>query len=129
MDDSSQAKCLQSWAKCDSQVSHTILPVASIHVACMLFCSGCDKTRVPALPHLHGYSRSFASGHTNSLLCPINKSLHMKGRVNLGDLGVDGRIILKLILKKLDVRVLFVLAHDRDQSRAFMNTVINGRVE
>jgi len=30
---------------------------------------------------------------------------HMKGRDHLGDLGLNGRIILKFILKELDVRI------------------------
>jgi hypothetical protein len=32
-------------------------------------------------------------------------SENLKGRSHLGDLGVDGMIILKMVLKKLDVRV------------------------
>jgi hypothetical protein len=60
---------------------------------------------------------------------PLISHYTLKGRVNLGDIGVDGRIMLKLILKKLDIRALFVLALYWVQSRDLMNTVINDRVE
>jgi hypothetical protein len=47
-----------------------------------------------------------------------------------GDLGVDGRIILGWIFKKLDVgvRTVIGLAQDRDRWRAFVRAVRNLRV-
>jgi hypothetical protein len=47
----------------------------------------------------------------------------------LGDPGVDGRIILKLISKKQDGGMDWVeLAQDRDRWRVFVNAVMNFRV-
>jgi hypothetical protein len=48
---------------------------------------------------------------------------------HLGDPGVDGRIILKLIFKHLDGGMDWIeLAQDRDRWRAFVNAVMNLRV-
>jgi hypothetical protein len=48
---------------------------------------------------------------------------------HLEDLGVDGRIILKWILEKLDVNMDWIdLAQDRDRWRAVVNAVMNLRV-
>jgi hypothetical protein len=48
---------------------------------------------------------------------------------HLGDPGVDGRIILKLIFKKWDGDMDWIeLAQDRDRWRAFVNAVMNLRV-
>jgi hypothetical protein len=48
---------------------------------------------------------------------------------HLGDAGVDGRIILKLIFKKRDGRVDWIeLALDRDRWRDLVNAVMNLRV-
>jgi hypothetical protein len=50
-------------------------------------------------------------------------------RGHLEDPGVDGRIILKWILKKLDGRMDCIdLAHDRDMWRALVNAVMKLRV-
>jgi len=47
----------------------------------------------------------------------------------LGDLGVDGRIVLKLILEIRCEGVDWIhLAQDRDQWRALVNTVVELRV-
>ena len=47
----------------------------------------------------------------------------------LEDPGVDGRIILKRILEKLDGGTdWFALAQDKDKWRALVNTVMNLRV-
>jgi hypothetical protein len=47
----------------------------------------------------------------------------------LGDPGVDGRIILKLIFKKWDWGMDWIeLAQDRDRWRALVNAVMNLRV-
>jgi hypothetical protein len=47
----------------------------------------------------------------------------------LGDTGVDGRIILKGILKKCDGGMGWIeLAQDRDRWRVLVNTVMNLRV-
>jgi hypothetical protein len=47
----------------------------------------------------------------------------------LGDPGIDGRIILKWILERLDGgRDWINLAQDRDRWRALVNTAINLRV-
>jgi hypothetical protein len=46
----------------------------------------------------------------------------------LGDPGVDGRIILKLIFKKWDGDMDWIeLAQDRDRWRAVVNAVMNFR--
>jgi hypothetical protein len=48
---------------------------------------------------------------------------------HLGDPGVDGRIILKLIFKKWDRGMDWIeLAQDRDRWRAVVNTVMNFQV-
>jgi hypothetical protein len=48
---------------------------------------------------------------------------------HLGDPGVDGRIILKLIFKKLDGTMYWIeLTQDRDRWRAVVNAVMNRRV-
>jgi hypothetical protein len=47
----------------------------------------------------------------------------------LEDLGVDGRIILKWIFKKLDSSLYWIdLAEDRERSRVLANVVTNIRV-
>jgi hypothetical protein len=47
----------------------------------------------------------------------------------LGDPGVDGRIILKWIFKKLDGGMDWIeLAQDRDRWRALVNAAMNLRV-
>ena len=44
----------------------------------------------------------------------------------MGDLGVDGRIILKIIFKKLDGGMDYVdMVQDRDRWRAPVNAVMN----
>jgi hypothetical protein len=44
----------------------------------------------------------------------------------LGDPGVDGRIILKLIFKKWDGSMDWIeLAQDRDRWRVLVNAVVN----
>jgi hypothetical protein len=92
MDDSSQAKCLQSWAKCDSPVCYTILPLAG-----MSWCSGCDKTQVPALPHFRGPLYL----DTNRLLRPIKKSLHPERKSQLGGLRRRWKDNIKIDLKEI----------------------------
>jgi hypothetical protein len=48
---------------------------------------------------------------------------------HLGDTGVDGRIILKLIFKKWDGGIDWIeLSQDRDRWRALVNAVMNLRV-
>ena len=49
---------------------------------------------------------------------------------NLGDPGIDGRIILGWIFRKWDVGVgdWIELAQDRDRWRALVNAVMNLRV-
>jgi hypothetical protein len=48
---------------------------------------------------------------------------------HLEDLGVDGRIILKLILNKYDRGMDWIdLANDRDKWRDVVNTVMNLRI-
>jgi hypothetical protein len=51
-------------------------------------------------------------------------------RDHLGDPGLDGRIILRWIFRKLDVGGMdwIELAHDRDTCRAIVNAVMNLRV-
>jgi hypothetical protein len=49
----------------------------------------------------------------------------MKGRDRLGNLGVDGRIILKWILKEYESVHWIHLAQDRNQWRAPVNTVMS----
>jgi hypothetical protein len=90
MDDSSQAKCLQSWAKCDSQVSYTILPLASMYVPCMLWLA-CMNIRDPL----------YLETHTHSLPCPINKSLHPEGKSQLGSLRRRWKDNIEIDLKEI----------------------------
>jgi hypothetical protein len=48
---------------------------------------------------------------------------------HLGDPGVDGKIILKWIIKKWDRYMDWIkLAQDRDRWRALLNAVMNLRV-
>jgi hypothetical protein len=51
-------------------------------------------------------------------------------RDRLGDPGVDGRIILKLIFRKWDVEGMdwIKLAQDRDRWQALVNAIMNLRV-
>ena len=52
-----------------------------------------------------------------------------EGKNHLGDPGVDGRIILKWILRKWDVVVDWIeLAQDRDRWLALVNAVMTLRV-
>ena len=52
-----------------------------------------------------------------------------EGREDLEDLGIDERIILKLIFKKWDGDMdLIGLVQDRDKWRALVNTAMNLRV-
>jgi len=55
---------------------------------------------------------------------------NLRERDHLGDLGVDGRIILGQIFRKLDVGGMdwIELAQDRDRWRALVNAVMNLRV-
>ena len=54
----------------------------------------------------------------------------LRDRDHLEDQGVDGRIILKCILKKWEWggRDCFTLAQNRDRWRALVNAVMNRRV-
>jgi len=49
-------------------------------------------------------------------------------RDQLGDPGVDGKIISRWIFRKLDVGVWIDMSQDRDRWRAFLNAVMNLRV-
>jgi hypothetical protein len=53
----------------------------------------------------------------------------LRKRDHWGDPGVDGRIILGLIFRKLDVEVWTGLAQDRDRFRALVNSVMNHPVQ
>jgi hypothetical protein len=55
---------------------------------------------------------------------------NLRERYDLGDLGLDGRIIRKWILRKWDVGDMdwIELAEDRDRLRARLNAVMNLRV-
>jgi hypothetical protein len=54
---------------------------------------------------------------------------NLKERHHLEDLGVDGRIILKLILQKHNARVDWIdLAQDRKEWRALVKAVMNVQV-
>jgi transposase len=54
---------------------------------------------------------------------------HLREGDHLGDPGVDGRRILKLIFKKLDGAMDWIeLAEDRDRWWAVVNAVMNLRV-
>jgi hypothetical protein len=52
----------------------------------------------------------------------------LKGRDHFEDLGVHRRIILKVSLKDLEVVSWFILAEDRDQWRALVNTAMDFQV-
>jgi hypothetical protein len=53
----------------------------------------------------------------------------LRERGHLEDQGVDGRIILKCVFKKLDGDMDWIdLAQDRNKLRAVVNTVMNLRV-
>jgi hypothetical protein len=53
----------------------------------------------------------------------------LRGGDHLGDPDVDGRIILKWVLKKWDGKMDWIeLAQDRDRWRALVNAVMNLRV-
>jgi hypothetical protein len=49
----------------------------------------------------------------------------LRERDHLGDPGVDGRIILRWIFRKWDVRDWIELAQGRDRCRALVNTLMN----
>ena len=54
---------------------------------------------------------------------------HLREGDNLEDLGVDGNIILKKILKRWDGVLAWIdLAKDRDRWRALVNAVMNIQV-
>jgi len=55
---------------------------------------------------------------------------NLRGRDHLGDPGVDGRVILRWIFRKWDVRGMdwIELAQDMDRWRALVNVVMNLRV-
>ena len=55
---------------------------------------------------------------------------NLRQRDHLGSPGLDGRNILRWILRKLDVGGMdrFELAQDRNRLRAFVNAVVNLRV-
>jgi hypothetical protein len=50
---------------------------------------------------------------------------NLRERDYLGDPGVDGRIILRWILRKWDVGHRLDLSQDRNRWRAFVNAVMN----
>jgi hypothetical protein len=52
----------------------------------------------------------------------------LKGIDNFGDLGVDGRAILRKILKKCDSMDCIHLAQYNVQRRSFTNAIMNQRV-
>ena len=55
---------------------------------------------------------------------------NLRERDQLGDLGLDGRIMLSWIFRKWDVGGMdwMDLAHDRDRWRALVNAVMNLRI-
>jgi len=55
---------------------------------------------------------------------------NLRERGQLGDPGIDGRIILRWIFRKWDVGSVdwIMLAQDRDRWRALVNAVMNIRV-
>ena len=58
----------------------------------------------------------------------LNGGLERKDRCHLGDVGVDGKIILKWILQKSVRSTWTDLAEDRDIWRAVVNVAVNFRV-
>jgi hypothetical protein len=53
----------------------------------------------------------------------------LRKKYQLSDLGLDGRIILKRILKRLDGGMDWIdLAQNRDRWQVIVNTVLNPRV-
>ena len=55
---------------------------------------------------------------------------NLREREHLGDLGIDGRLMLRWISRKWDVGGMdwIELAQDRDRWRALVNAVMNLRV-
>ena len=55
---------------------------------------------------------------------------NMRERDHLGETGVDGKIILRWIFRKLDVGIMdwIELAQYRDRWRALVNTAMNHKV-
>jgi hypothetical protein len=68
-------------------------------------------------------------GHEEDQKCMQNFSRYLKGSDHLGDLGINGKIILNWISKiKCDDVDWIHVAQDRVQWQAFVNTVMNIQV-
>jgi hypothetical protein len=69
---------------------------------------------------------TWQSPTSSELLCATNSNFCE--RYHIGDLGVDGRIILKQFLHRMEGYGLNLSVHGRDKWQAVIHTIVNFKV-